>query len=60
MEEEENEKNSNEAFQLFDTVYLAGKRINPYAREQAISIYVLLGAKVDVNARIREEIRSKE
>jgi Dolichyl-phosphate-mannose-protein mannosyltransferase len=40
---------------LFDTVYLAGKRINPYAREDTISIYVLLGAKVDINQRIKSE-----
>lgn len=40
---------------LFDTVYRAAQRINPYAREREISIYVLLGARVDVNARIKAE-----
>ena len=45
---------------LFDTVYLAGKRINPYAREEEISIYVLRGAKVDVNRRIKEEADIKK
>ena len=33
---------------LFDDVYLADRRINRYAREDTISIYVLRGAKVDV------------
>ncbi len=40
---------------FFDSVYLAGKRINRYAREQEISIYVLRGAKINVNKRIIEE-----
>jgi len=40
---------------LFDSVYLAVKRINQYAREEEISIYVLRGAKVDVRKRIIEE-----
>ena len=40
---------------LFDTVYLAGKRINKFAREKEISIYVLRGAKVDINKRIKDE-----
>ena len=39
----------------FDTVYLAGKRINRYAREDTISIYVLKDAKVDVNQIIKNE-----
>ena len=34
---------------LFDTVYLAVQRINQYAREDTISIYVLKGAKTDIN-----------
>lgn len=40
---------------FFDTVYLAAKRVNPFAREREISIYVLKGAKIDVNARLKEE-----
>jgi hypothetical protein len=40
---------------LFDTVYLAAQRINPYAREDTISIYVLRGAKTDISKRIKEE-----
>jgi 4-amino-4-deoxy-L-arabinose transferase-like glycosyltransferase len=45
---------------LFDTVYLAAKRINQFAREQEIGIYVLRGARVDVNQRIREEAARKK
>ncbi|REG98604.1 glycosyltransferase family 39 protein [Flavobacterium aquicola] len=45
---------------LFDTVYLAGKRINKYSRETEISIYVLKGAKVDVSKRIKEEMEEKK
>lgn len=45
---------------FFDTVYFAGKRINPYAREQEISIYVLKGAKVDINQVIRKKIEKEK
>ncbi|TDB63964.1 glycosyltransferase family 39 protein [Arundinibacter roseus] len=45
---------------LFDTVYLATKRINSFAREPEISIYVLRGAKVDINRRIKEEADRKK
>lgn len=45
---------------LFDTVYLAGKRINKYAREPEISIYVLKGSKIDVTKRIKEEMEEKK
>lgn len=45
---------------LFDTVYLAGKRINKFARENEISIYVLRGAKVNINKRIKEEADRKK
>ncbi|EOR95302.1 hypothetical protein ADIARSV_1533 [Arcticibacter svalbardensis MN12-7] len=40
---------------LFKQVYLSAKRINKYAREYTIRIYVLKGAKVDINKRIRIE-----
>jgi hypothetical protein len=45
---------------FFDTVYLAGQRINPYAREDSISVYVLKGAKVDVNEIIKDEIAQRK
>lgn len=44
----------------FDTVYLAARRINAYAREDSIAIYVLKGAKTDINARIRSEADRKK
>jgi hypothetical protein len=45
---------------LFDTVYLAGRRINNFAREDTISIYVLSGARVDVNKRLIDEAERKK
>jgi len=45
---------------LFDTVYLAAQRINKFSREDTISIYVLLGAKTDINKRIAEEAGRKK
>jgi len=44
---------------MFDTVYLAAQRINPYAREDTISIYVLRDAKTDINKIIKEEVEQK-
>ena len=49
-----------EEIPLFDTVYLATKRIHPFARESEISIYVLKGAKIDINERIHEEMLRKK
>jgi hypothetical protein len=40
---------------LFDTVYLAGKRINQYALEDTISIYVLKSAKVNLTKILKDE-----
>jgi hypothetical protein len=45
---------------VFDTVYLASQRINRFAREDTISIYLLLGAKVDINAMLKMEIHLKK
>ena len=45
---------------LFDTVYLADQRINKFAREDTISIYVLRGAKADINKRIKDEADRKK
>ncbi|WP_139125764.1 hypothetical protein [Arcticibacter eurypsychrophilus] len=45
---------------LFQEVYLSAKRINKYAREDTISIYVLKGAKVDINKRIKMEAEQKK
>ena len=59
-EADDEDKNRQVEIPLFDSVYLADKRINEYAREQEISIYVLLGAKVDVMKRIKDEIVQKK
>ncbi len=45
---------------LFDTVYLATQRINRFAREDTILIYVLKGAKININQRIAKEIKEEE
>ena len=45
---------------LFDTVYLAAQRVNRYAREDTISIYVLKNAKVDVNKIIKEDVEERK
>lgn len=44
---------------LFERVFLAGKRMNRFAREGEIAIYVLERAKVDINKRIQEERNKK-
>ena len=59
-EEDDEDKARKTEIPLFDSVYLADKRINKFAREQEISIYVLRGAKVNVNQRIREEMERKK
>lgn len=58
MDDEDNLRK--EEIPLFDTVYLADKRINKFAREEEISIYVLRGAKVDIMKRIIEERERKK
>jgi hypothetical protein len=55
----DNDKDREKETPFFDSVYLAGQRINQYAREETISIYVLKGANVDVNEIIKEEIKSR-
>lgn len=41
---------------FFDTLYLAGVRSNPLAREHKVSIYVLKNAKININRRVRDEV----
>jgi hypothetical protein len=59
-EANDEDKDRKEEIPLFDTVYLADKRVNQYAREDSISIYVLRGAKVDINRRIKDEADKKK
>jgi hypothetical protein len=54
------DKNRKKEAPFFDTVYLAGQRIHPFAREQEISIYLLKGAKVDLNAYFQAKIKEKD
>jgi hypothetical protein len=59
-ETDDNDKERKKEIPLFDTVYLADKRINQYALEDTISIYVLKGAKIDINKRIKDEAERKK
>jgi 4-amino-4-deoxy-L-arabinose transferase-like glycosyltransferase len=59
-ESNDEDKDRNVEKPLFDTVYLAGKRINNFAREDTISIYVLRGARADINKRIKDEAERKK
>ena len=54
-ENDDEDKNRSTEVPFFDTVYLAAQRINILAREDTISIYVLRGARIDINKRIKEE-----
>jgi len=56
----DNDRNREKQIPLFDTVYLAAKRINQYAREDTISVYVLKGAKIDVNKIIKNDIDQRK
>lgn len=42
---------------LFNSIWLAGKVDNVYAREKGSSIYILKDAKADVNKLITEELK---
>ncbi len=57
---EDDDKLRKKEIPFFDTVYLAGRRINPFAREPEISIYVLKGAKIDVNSYINKQITERK
>ncbi|MCL2683378.1 MAG: glycosyltransferase family 39 protein [Bacteroidales bacterium] len=50
------DRNRTKETPFFDTVYLADMRVNPYAREDTIFIYVLKGAKIDVSEVIKDEV----
>jgi hypothetical protein len=59
-EADDEDKERKTEIPLFDTVFLGVKRVNPFAREEVISIYVLRGAKLDINKRIKEEADRKK
>lgn len=56
--DEDPERNNEKS--LFDTIYLAATRVNNLAREDKINIYVLKGAKGDINRRIMDEIMEEK
>ncbi|HET7897983.1 MAG TPA: glycosyl transferase, partial [Flavisolibacter sp.] len=44
---------------LFNSVSYSGQIENPYAREKGTKIYLLLGAKTDINSLLRNEIERR-
>ena len=56
----DDDKDRHKEIPIFDTVYLAAQRINQYAREDTISIYVLKGAKVDINEIIKDDVNKRK
>ena len=44
----------------FDTIRLVGENVNPYSREIGTKIYLLQGAKTDINAIVEEELRKRK
>ncbi|MGZ3924429.1 MAG: hypothetical protein ACXVBJ_11715, partial [Flavisolibacter sp.] len=42
----------------FDSIALVGKNTNPYSREVGTSVYLLAGARVNINSIISKEIDS--
>jgi hypothetical protein len=59
-EKDDEDKKRKEEIPLFDTIYLAGQRINNFAREDTISIYVLKGAKTDINKKLEYEANRRK
>ncbi len=45
---------------LFDSIFLAGKNDNPYSREQGTKIFLLKGAKADINKLFAKEIKERK
>jgi hypothetical protein len=45
---------------LFDSIALVGRDNNPYSRESGASVYLLTGAKADINGRISKEIKERK
>ena len=44
---------------LFESITLIGEIENDFAREKGTKVYLLQGSKKDINAILKEEIRSK-
>ena len=44
----------------FDSIYVAGKILNEYAREKGTTVYVLLGAKPEVTPIIKKEVEDRK
>jgi hypothetical protein len=58
-ESEETETELKETSPFFENATLAGGITNKYAREYGTSIFAFIGAKIDINKRIKDEIDEK-
>ena len=45
---------------IVDTLVTFGKIENPFARETGTTIYLLLGARISINERLRSEIAERK
>ncbi|MFC4213256.1 glycosyltransferase family 39 protein [Pedobacter lithocola] len=45
---------------LFDKIIKVGEVKNPYAREKGTAVFLLQGAKIDVNSRLQQEIQERK
>jgi len=45
---------------IFDSVFLVGKNDNPYSREQGAAVYLLKGAKANINPILAKDIEERK
>ncbi len=57
-DDEDPARNTEKPF--FDTILLAGENKNLYSREEGTKVYLLLGAKIDINKRIEKEMEKRK
>ncbi|MDQ6843963.1 MAG: glycosyl transferase, partial [Bacteroidota bacterium] len=57
-DDEDPARNTEKPF--FDTILLAGENKNLYSREEGTKVYLLLGAKIDINKRIKKEMEKRK
>ncbi len=56
----DNDELEKTAQSLFDTVFVAGRITNELAREEGTTIYVLKGAKTDINKYLQDNVDQKK
>lgn len=58
-EKEDDDPQRNKEKPIFDSVYLAAQRINQFAREDTIAVYVLKNANIDIRPILRDEVQKR-